>query len=239
MRRQLFACLFLPVLLQPVSAGAANLVTNGSFEESPLAQGAYRDMLVGSADLPGWTIVGVAGTHISQVEGAYPGNPGYSFPAQDGHQWVDLAGYSDNAADGVRQTVATTIGQLYDFSFWLGNVSGGFFGVDSLVNVSFSSGGTDFSCVNAIETTTLTWLKCSQSFVAQSDTTTFTISNGDPRTDYSSAIDNIVLGAAGGVPEPEVWAMLIAGFAVVGGARRRQNASRVKTRVTPRRARSA
>jgi len=38
---------------------------------------------------------------------------------------------------------------------------------------------------------------------------------------YGVGIDNLVIDQAGGVPEPAAWAMLIAGFAVVGGALRR------------------
>ncbi|WP_294041248.1 PEPxxWA-CTERM sorting domain-containing protein [Sphingomonas sp.] len=211
--------------LHATAATAQNLVVNGSFETNTLSPGNYRDMLVGSPDLPGWTIIGPAGTHISQVDQAYAGNPGYSFPAQDGKLWVDLAGYSDNAPDGVQQTVATTIGASYDFSFWLGNVTGGqYFGTQSLVNVLLN--GSSFSCVNTVQTLTTTWQQCSRSFVATSALTTFSISNGDPSSDYSNAIDNVVLQLSarqpGGVPEPATWATIIMGFGVIGGALRRR-----------------
>jgi len=204
------------------TADAQNLVTNGSFEINTLPPGAYRDMLVGSSDLPGWTIIGVNGTHISQVDSAYPGNPGYTFPAQNGTLWVDLAGYLDNAPDGIQQSVATTIGSTYDFSFWLGNVSGGPFGTQSLVNYVLN--GNTFSCVNTTQTSNLTWQQCSRSFVATSAMTTFSISNGDPSSDFSSAIDNVVLQLrqTGAVPEPATWAMSIMGFGAIGGALRRR-----------------
>jgi len=39
---------------------------------------------------------------------------------------------------------------------------------------------------------------------------------------YSTNIDNVVLNAAGGVPEPASWAMLIAGFGLVGVGQRRR-----------------
>lgn len=212
-------------------ASAQNLVTNGSFEANTLAPGAYRDMFVGSSDLPGWTIIGMANTRISQVDQGYAGNPGYTFPAQDGKLWVDLAGFSDNAPDGVQQTVATMIGASYDFSFWLGNVSGGAFGTQTLVNYVLN--GNSFSCVNTTQTVNLTWQQCSRSFVATSNMTTFSISNGDPSSDYSSAIDNVVLQLSarqpGGVPEPATWAMMVLGFGAVGGALRRRGRPALET----------
>ena len=225
MIRPIIAVALTAVGLHSTAASAQNLVANGSFETNTLATGAYRDMFVGSSDLPGWTIIGVAGTRISQVDSAYPGNPGYTFPAQDGRLWVDLAGYSDNAMDGIQQSVATTIGQSYDFSFYLGNVSGGAFGTQSLVNVLLN--GSAFSCVNTTQTVNLTWQQCSRSFVATSATTTFSISNGDPSSDYSSAIDNVVLQLSarqpGGVPEPATWAMMVLGFGAMGGTLRRRS----------------
>jgi hypothetical protein len=223
MIRPIIAVAVAAIGLHTMPASAQNLVTNGSFETNTLASGAYRDMFVGSSDLPGWAIIGVPGTRISQVDSAYPGNPGYTFPAQDGKLWVDLAGFFDNAPDGVQQTVATTIGSTYDFSFWLGNVSGGPFGTQSLVNYVLN--GNSFSCVNTTQTVNLTWQQCSQSFVATSATTTFSISNGDPSSDFSSAIDNVVLQLGrqvGGVPEPTTWAMMLVGFGAIGGALRRR-----------------
>jgi hypothetical protein len=200
----------------------ANLVVNGSFETNSLAPGAYRDLIVGSGGLPGWSIVGIPGTYVSQVDSAFAGNPGYQFPAQEGRIWLDLAGFTDNAPDGVRQSIATVVGQRYEFSFWLGNITGPFFGTQSLVNVNFSSGGTDFSCVNTTAGFTMAWQQCSQTFTAASAVTTFTISNGDPTSDYSNAIDNVVLKAVAGVPEPATWAMMLIGFAGLGLAARRR-----------------
>ena len=224
MIRPIIAVAVAAIGLHATAASAQNLVTNGSFETNPLAPGAYRDMFVGSSDLPGWTIIGVSGTRISQVDSGYAGNAGYTFPAQNGTLWVDLAGYLDNAPDGIQQSVATTVGATYDFSFWLGNVSGGPFGTQSLVNYVLN--GNSFSCVNTIQTTNLTWQQCSRSFVATSATTTFSISNGDPGSDYSSAVDNVVLQLSaqppGGVPEPATWAMSIMGFGAIGGTLRRR-----------------
>lgn len=210
--------------LHATAASAQNLVTNGSFETNPLASGQYRDMLVGSDNLPGWTIIGVQGTYVTQVEKNYAGNPGYTFSAQDGNIWLDLAGYSDNAANGVQQTVATTIGASYDFNFYVGNITGGqYFGTQSLVNVVLN--GVSFSCVNTAQTFTMTWQSCGRSFVATSTSTTFSISNGDPTSDFSNAIDNVTLqlsASISGVPEPATWASIIGGFGAMGGVLRRR-----------------
>ncbi|MBS0479965.1 MAG: PEP-CTERM sorting domain-containing protein [Proteobacteria bacterium] len=59
------------------------------------------------------------------------------------------------------------------------------------------------------------------------------MSNGDPTSDYSNAIDNVVLQLSarqpGGVPEPATWAMMVVGFGAVGSALRRRKAPRLAT----------
>lgn len=222
------ASLCLPLALAATpSAAATNLIINGSFETPVQADKGYTDYLVGSNGIPNWQITGIAGTYVSVLNQNYAGNPGYTFPAQDGVQWLDLAGFSDNAPDGVSQTVATVIGTQYDFSFYVGNISGGAFGTQSAVVASFSSGGTTFTCTNTADTFKLTWQLCTQRFTATSATTTFTLTNADPRNDFSNAVDNVSLfavAAPGSVPEPATWAMLVAGFAAIGGTLRRRRA---------------
>ncbi len=49
--------------------------------------------------------------------------------------------------------------------------------------------------------------------------------DGQPTTDGFFAIDNLTIasaGAAGAVPEPESWALLIAGFGLIGAMQRRK-----------------
>ncbi|WP_310474313.1 PEPxxWA-CTERM sorting domain-containing protein [Sandarakinorhabdus sp.] len=48
--------------------------------------------------------------------------------------------------------------------------------------------------------------------------------NGGTTTGGAFSIDNLTIGASGVVPEPASWAMLIAGFGLVGAAARRRRA---------------
>jgi hypothetical protein len=61
--------------------------------------------------------------------------------------------------------------------------------------------------------------------------TTFTFNNGALKSFSFTPVgavqfDNIVVNAAAAVPEPATWAMMIAGFGLVGGAMRRSSKSR-------------
>ena len=209
------------LLASPVKA--ANLIVNGSFEDPPLnGVQEYRNWVPGETGLTGWEIIG-SGAAVSQLRSDFAGNPGWSFPAQDGVISMDLAGYSSNAPVGIRQTIATTIGSVYLLSFWVGNVSGGPFGYSSTIGVEFSSSGTDFSCTNDTQTRVFDWKQCTASFAAASNQTALTFRNLDSNSDFVNALDNVSVSLAptGGVPEPAAWLMLIAGFGAVGAAMRK------------------
>ena len=222
MHRYAFA--FMIAAAVPVGANAANLITNGSFE-SPVLATEYLNHAVGSSTLAGWEIVGPAFESVSQVRSDFSGNPGYSFPAFDGNTWLDLAGFVSNSPTGVRQSVATNPGARYELSFYVGNVTGPLFGTSTTVGVEFGSGGTDFSCTNAAPGPTLTWQRCTSTFVAADLATVIVFRNLDPSTDYSAAIDNVALTldpVSGAVPEPASWAMMLVGFGLVGSTLRKR-----------------
>ncbi len=204
-------------------ASAVNLFVNGSFETpavtAPLPY-TYTDHQPGSSTLTGWTI---ANSVVSQLRSDYAGNPGYSFPAQDGLLSLDLAGFNANGPAIVSQALATTIGATYRLSFWVGNVSGGPFGTDTSIRTLFSSGGKDFTCVNAIAGFTLAWQQCTQQFVATAGSTTIGFQSLDPDFDNSAVIDNVSLERlTDAVPEPGNWALMIVGIGAIGSLQRRR-----------------
>ena len=212
-------------------AGAANLIVNGSFETPPVTSVlAYTDFAPGSLALTGWT---VANATVSQVRSDYALNPGYIFTAKDGSVSLDLAGFSDNQPAVVSQTIATTIGTSYALRFWLGNISGGAFGTQTSIGVEFSSGGSNFSCTNTQPALQINWQQCGSLFVATQASTTIGFRNLDPNTDFSALIDNVSVEQVGQVPEPSSWAMLIAGFGLIGGIARRRNKSLSAERQLP------
>jgi hypothetical protein len=53
----------------------------------------------------------------------------------------------------------------------------------------------------------------------------FGLPGGRPTREGSFAIDNLTIGTSAAVPEPRVWAMMIAGFGALGAAARRRRLS--------------
>lgn len=214
-----------------LAAGAANAqVQNGSFELPPAERGSFTDFVVGSVAIPGWTVVGPAGTVVSIVSTSFT-QLGVSFQAQNGAQWLDLTGNGSNSSEGISQTLSTIAGHRYDVTFFVGNTTGGsIFGTTSTVNLGIN-GVQSFSAVNSmINATSLSWQQFAYGFVATGASTNLVFSNGDPGGDNSNGLDNIALVDRGPVvspvPEPETYAMMLAGFAALGMASRRRKARR-------------
>src|ERR1035438_3420061 len=91
----------------------ADLITNGSFESTTtpaVSAGSFQNFGPGSTGIPGWTVVGAAGTNVSVVS-TTDVESGISYPAEQGSFWLDLTGDASNSdTEGVEQTVSTTIG---------------------------------------------------------------------------------------------------------------------------------
>lgn len=202
---------------------AANMITNGSFETPVVPATSFTNFANGSAAITGWT---VTGPEVSIVGGSF-GQNGVSFHAQDLNQWLDLTGFNANSIEGVSQSVATTVGNQYQLSYYIGNTTGGgIFGSSSMVNVRLNGTQTFSDTNSAVNATGLTWQQITHTFTATTASTTLAFLNGDPITDNSNGLDNIVLtdlGPSTLVPEPDTYAMLLAGLGLVGWvvARRR------------------
>jgi len=70
----------------------------------------------------------------------------------------------------------------------------------------------------------MNWTAQSFSFLAGGPSTTITFTtNGTAQNVFGPALDNV---SAVAVPEPAAWAMMLAGFGLVGGAMRRRERSR-------------
>lgn len=205
-------------------AGRAALITNGSFETTTpvVPAGAFVNFLPASIGITGWTVVGGAGTEASVVNTSFASEC-CTFPAQNGSNWLDLTGDGTNSdTEGVEQSAATTAGDRYTLSFYVGNVSDphGIYGTTSTATVSAngkSLGSFTNGCTTC--TTTLTWQLFSVDFIATSGSTTVEFLNGDPSTDNSNGLDNVSLvddGPAAVTPEPGSLFLLAA--AVLAGA---------------------
>jgi Protein of unknown function (DUF642)/PEP-CTERM motif len=212
--------LVLFVALPGAVAGAS--VTNGSFEMPIAPVGGFTNFNTGSTAIPGWTVVG---PQVSIVSGSYT-SLGISFPAQVGTQWLDLTGDVANShADGVTQTVSTTAGTNYTLSYYVGNVvdPSGVFGKTSTVDV-YVNGILVQASTNSGGGTTQAWEQFQTSFLATSSSTLIEFLNGDPSSDNSNGLDNVVLTQTGSaVPEPSTFPFLVAiGVGAVGYLRRRK-----------------
>jgi hypothetical protein len=194
---------------------AANLIVNGNFEASSNS----------TTTPPGWTNVG-------HSDGVIPYTIG-SLADYDGKYFYDLGGYGDAAGpvnDGIEQTVATVAGKAYTLTFGLSSedVSG-----DSqlTVHVGGQSKVYDLTSDNKyfgknFTTQTIGYVATSTStLISFIETENTSGGNNDPM------IDKVIFGANGaggtsGTPEPAAWAMLVAGFGMIGGAlRSRRRAS--------------
>ncbi len=195
------------------AVGHANLLTNGSFEDTTNFVDQGNDTMslsVGSTLMPGWT---VAGSHDLAWIG--PTNP-FGLTASDGNYFLDLTGYiSGGPFSGVTQTIATHPGATYSLTFDLG--SDPTYGVQDGVSVSAGSvSGTVFNSTNDGTQHNL-WRSESLSFTATGSSTVISLI-GDSGDNYIG-LDNVsVVQTSAGTPEPSTWAMMLAGFAGLGYA---------------------
>ncbi len=203
-------------------AAAVELVVNGGFE-NPATPNAFYTQYFGGQSFPGWSVLGNDVIVINQNynEG------GLGFNANSGANSIDLTGAGNTGpADGISQTIATTLG-TYKLSFFVGNASptggnAGSYTQPSTVNLSIN-GGSIQSFTNADNTpNAINWKKFTVSFFTETPTT-LVFTNGTVG-DNMLGLDDVSV-VSGGVPEPSVWGMLILGFGLVGFAARRRSAA--------------
>jgi len=97
----------------PIPAQPVNLLVNGSFEGGPQV-GQWREIEIGSTQLPGWAITGKI-----DIIGTF-------WKAADGKRSIDLNGPPDGGPGGLKQTFITQPGKTYYVVFALaGNPGAG------------------------------------------------------------------------------------------------------------------
>ena len=189
---------------------AATLITNGSFELGNTS-GAFSTVAAGGTDITGWTVDAGSVDYISSY-----------WAASDGARSIDIAG---SAIGALSQSFATTVGQSYSVSFDLSSnpdLSGP---RDLLVSIDGGAPSV-FTHPGATgkDAAGMNWTAQSFTFLAGGPSTTITFTtNGTAQGVFGAALDNV---AAIAVPEPAAWALMLAGFGLVGGAMRRRQRSR-------------
>ncbi|MEL4179245.1 PEP-CTERM sorting domain-containing protein [Roseateles sp. PN1] len=183
-------------------AAQPNLLINGSFEDNAVANGKWNVF----ANISGWTSTGAGIEVRNNIVGS----------AIDGVKFVELDSYSNS---GMFQTVGTSVGSSYNFSFSFANREGtaaATNGLDWTVD-----GGKTWNAAPTLNSSK--WADFSTSFIASSASTVIGFRATGTNDALGTSLDKVSLTTA--VPEPESYALMLAGLAAVGFvARRRKSA---------------
>jgi len=210
-----------PLLLVGVGGGSgtfAALVENGSFEADEAPVGFYT--LVPPGTVTGWDFIGPPGSNVAII-GENFSQGGFTFPAQEGVQFIDLTGTS-NTTSGLQTMISTQPGTAYDVAFFLGNVVDptGAFGATSTVGLQIDGGAAvSFTNLGGAGSNMLFWEQKSHQFVATGSSTMLAFINMDPSSDSANSLDNIAVTV---VPEASQWAMMLGGLGLIALAVRRR-----------------
>jgi hypothetical protein len=196
------------------SAHAANLLVDAGFESGGTGGGVSGDPI-------GWTSVAAS-------SGSDAGLASSAADAHSGLLYYDFAGvgpYTGNLSqlDELFQDVSTVAGTTYNWSFFEA-VNG-----SPNSNLVLTLGGT--KVVDQVDPANSDWTQVAGSFVATGSTTRVAFFGRN--LPGGTHIDDVVFsaaGAAGGVPEPASWALMLAGFFGVGSAVRRTRRAIVSLR---------
>lgn len=188
------------------SASAAELITNGSFENP--AVGSPCCNTVPPDNLPGWVID--AG-NVNVVNGTFSSSAGNL--AADGSQYLDLVG--QGGVGSISQTFNTIANKRYNIHFLF---SHNLFSGPLTASASVSVGSlADIITHSTGSSSNLDWRPYSGSFLATGPSSTLNFTNLTGGQNEGIFLDAVSVSA---VPEPSTWAMLLIGFfAVAGGLR--------------------
>jgi hypothetical protein len=205
------------VLAAPASAGVVNLG-------------------FASGDLNGWTVAGT-GT-VSAVQDALDfsqNSYARTEPGRVGESFAQLiAGPDDLYTTLSRQFTVSGSGTLsFEAAFLAFDTSD--FNDDGFVRITNDDNPGQFfnlfhlSNTDVGDNASSGWTPFTQALAAGHYTITAGVENvGDDPANFSPGfdgqllLDNVTLSDTGGVPEPASWALMIAGFGLVGGALRRR-----------------
>lgn len=161
------------------------------------------------ADLAGWTV------------GRTGGTTGFVSPNS---VWFNLAAPAAQFRTGVSnfytlsQSVVTTIGERYRLTYFVLNQDSTFNQFDVTTGAVTSS--------TSFEGPFEGFVSFTQDFIATSETSLvqFAVRHGGVKDNWLFVDDVSLVNV---IPEPESWAMLIAGFGLIGAAARRRRSGRV------------
>jgi hypothetical protein len=203
---------------------AGNLVQDGSFESASITSGWHVYTNGAGNTLPNWTLGSGAGIEIQNNQTVRYSSGAFVY-AQEGQKYVELDSHAGNGGlttPGIStnsmmfQDIATTIGGKYDVSFWY-MPRPGVAQASNVINYSF---GTSAGSINSVANALHTWEQVAFHFTATSLSTKLSFSAGGTVDTLGGFVDNVSVMQA--VPEPESYALLLAGLGLMGTIARRR-----------------
>ena len=200
------------------AAASTNLIVNGSFEDlsaNPGVQQLANNTWQVFNSIPGWTTFSGAGIEVRRnVAGV----------AQDGVQFVELDSHGTNPNSTMQQVLSSTVsGQRYTLSFWYSPRPNTSTLPANTNNISVSWNGSALlpTLGGTNNTGTHHWQQYSYTVVGTGADTLRFAAFGAQDT-YGGSLDNVSVTA---VPEPETFAMMLAGLGLMGAVARRRKAA--------------
>jgi len=194
-------------------AAAADILVNGGFEapvQGPPNFAAFN-VPAGSNLITGWNVV----QGNVDLTGTCCYGPLTNTLDHGSLQAVDLIGDdrgSGGVFGGLSQSFATVTGQKYQLTFDYSHNFGG-----SASNYAAQVTVGDLSTTVSQTSDQRVWVAFSQTFTANSDSTTLTFIDTQGAFNAGIYLDDVsVTPLTAGVPEPSTWAMLLIGFAGLG-----------------------
>lgn len=233
MMKTTLLALTLAATLSATSAEASAPVTNlidatygigtGSFELGTFASRGvgsdnFQSLLNGATNIIGWQIGGVGVDWLS--------TPFYG--ASDGVHAVDLGWYTGGAGS-LSITLPTVQGTTYALSFSAAAISG-YPTYTTFTNTGTVTAGSLTASFAPTFSAADSWASQvfytqSYQFIANASNTVLTIAAATPDTLYGPVIDDVKVSfVSAPVPEPETYALMLAGLGLVGFAARRNQA---------------
>ena len=184
---------------------STNLVANGSFEANVVSS-PFVNFSTTTQGISNW-IIGVGNVDLV----------GSLWTAAGGVNSVDLSGTRKGE---IHQTLSTVAGQTYQLSFAL---AGNFQGGPAIKGMSVNIGPNGLYTFDTTGKSAgnMGWTTYSKTFVAVSTATTLSFASNTSGA-YGPVLDNVAVTA---VPEPETFAMLLAGLGMMGMIARRRKAA--------------